>query len=161
MSKTPSSSHSLQKSEPAAIDLRQVQDQLNDLRDMADLVPVLASVQQHLEEEKENHRKRMTGLLLAFACLFSFFLIAPVYLGHSLLKQNQAATLRQQDLQIELVETLEEAMNRMGRTSSVETDVEAYQLYQEALNLEKEKMREVLETLMDEVDAALRLQSSP
>lgn len=144
---------SLQKRSEASADLQRFQAQLDELKDMADLLPVLASVQEHLEEEKARHQKRMTSMIILFAAMFGFFLIAPIYLGRALLEQSRENFASQQALQTELIQAVQ------GGTSNARAEEEARAQYQAQLAAEKARMRGVLETLIREVDTAITASS--
>jgi len=142
--------HSLQARSESSADLQRLQTQLDDLKDMADLLPVLATVQEHLEEEKARHQKRMSVMLILFAAMFGFFLIAPIYLGKALLEQSRENVASQQALQAELIE----AVQAGGMSAQVVQEAESK--YKADLAAEKDRMRSVLETLILEVDKAIQ-----
>ena len=141
---------SLQKRSDAPADLQRLQAQLDDLKDMADLLPVLASVQEHLEEEKARHQKRMTFMSILFVAMFGFFLIAPIYLGRALLEQSRENFAAQQVLQTEFIQAVQG-----GGGSPALAEEQAREQFQAELAVEKARMRTVLEALILEVDAAI------
>lgn len=141
---------SLQKRREGSADLQRLQAQLDELKDMADLLPVLASVQEHLEEEKSRHQRHMRWMMFLFAVMFGFFLVAPIYLGRSLLEQSREHFESQQALQAELIQ----AFQSEGAAAAL-AEEEARAQYQAQLAVEKERMRGVLKTLIQEVDAAI------
>lgn len=141
---------SLQKRSEASSDLQRLQSQLDELKDMADLLPVLASVQEHLEAEKLHHQKRMMSMMILFAVMFGFFLIAPIYLGRALLEQSRDNVAAQQALQAEFIQAVQG-----GGAAATLAEEEVRAQYQAELAAEKARMRGVLETLILEVDAAI------
>ena len=140
----------LQKRSDAPVEMQRLQAQLDELRDMADLLPVLASVQEHLEQEKARHQNRMTMMVILFAVMFGFFLVAPIYLGRALLEQSRENFSAQQALQTELIQAV-----RHGGAVASQSEAELKEQYQADLAAEKARMRSVLESLVLEVDAAI------
>ena len=122
---------------------------------MADLLPVLASVQEHLEEEKAGHRSRMTMMMILFAAMFGFFLIAPIYLGQALLEQSRENFRAQQALQTELIQAV-----RADGVAASQNEEALRAQYDADLAVEKARMRTLLESLVLEVDAAITAASN-
>lgn len=155
---SPSDSGALQSSKGLPPEIRKLQSQLDELREMTDLVPVLAGVQEHLEEEKKKHHQRMKGMAGVVGVLLILFLVAPFVLGRALLKQSEAQLEAQREFQTVLVEKLEGALEETN-AGSLNRQAQVIEAYEQELEQEKARMRSVLESLIIEVDAAIQAQS--
>lgn len=85
--------------------------------DLQEIVPVMATFQEHLAAEQRKNRERMRMIVFLFAVLFLAFLLFPVYLGNRFLEQHRAALAAQKAAQDELSKSLSDAMTSLASAS--------------------------------------------
>ncbi len=104
----PAGKKSLQEAQPKAS---------GDFVDMQEMLPVMATFQDHLASEQRKHRAQVRGLILMFVVLFGAFLAAPVYYGSRFLEQAKATAETQKASQEQLSQSLTAAMNSLTLAS--------------------------------------------